>query len=98
MKKTSCKSPKNIYRNANIHCVQQGLFLLCYLFTNVYVLQQICKVLMHEVMQDMARCEGHAGDQLMGCGSSTVDGVCNVCCADGSCNYGTCEEIRGKNS
>jgi len=52
---------------------------------------------MHQAIQDMARCEGHVGDQWMGCGSSTVDGVCNVCCADGGCNYGTCEEIRSKN-
>jgi len=88
---------KHIYRNANMHCVLQDSLFLRYLITNVFYLQQICKVLMHQAMQDMARCEGHVGDQWMGCGTSTVDGVCNVCCADGGCNYGTCEEIRGKN-
>jgi len=61
----------------------------------VFFLQQICKLLMKQAFQDLARCEGHEGDLLMGCGSH-IDGVCNACCADGGCNYGTCGDIRSK--
>jgi len=50
---------------------------------------------MKKSFEDLARCEGHEGDQALGCGALT-DGICNVCCADGGCNYGTCREITSE--
>ena len=43
----------------------------------------------------MARCDGHVGDQPLGCGAAT-DGICNVCCGDPGCNNATCFDVRRK--
>jgi len=47
---------------------------------------------MQKAFEDLAKCEGHTGDLLTGCGAQT-DGICNVCCGDDGCNFGTCRNI-----
>ena len=71
--------------------------LLLFSLTCIHMcfLQQISKLLMKQAFADLAKCEGHEGDAALGCGTQ-LDGVCNVCCADGGCNYGTCRDITRK--
>merc|ERR1711860_28656 len=58
--------------------------------------EKLCVFLMGKVFEEMAACYGPNPDKAycQGLISKRSTNLCNVCCADGGCNYGSCQDIK----